>query len=153
LAVEVNVAFPDAEIFGVKLVNGRPTKAVLDFKNNEPDPIAIAFIGGALLHPQPLAPELPPWASVVRNLSSTRYDVEIPAGESASLPYNFVTDLNPQELKLNLIAVVAGQKGMIYQLPAYSQTVSVVEAATSIFDPQMYEAHSKLSSLKMLTNI
>lgn len=118
-------------------MNGRPTKALLDFKNNEPDPVHIAFIGGALVHQQPLAPDLPAWASVVRNLTSTRYDVELPAGESTSLPYNFVTDLNPQDLGLNLVAVVASRKGAIYQVPAYNQTVSIVEAATSIFDPQM----------------
>jgi hypothetical protein len=110
----------------------------LDFTNNEPEAIQIAFIGGALITTQPLPPNTPAWGGVVRNLTSTRYDVEIPAGQRASLPYNFVTDLNPAELKLNLVAVLANQKGQIYQIQAYNETVSVVEAATSFFDPQMY---------------
>jgi hypothetical protein len=118
-------------------VNGRPTKALLDFTNNEPEPVQVAFIGGALLNPKPLAPEQPPWTAVVRNLTNTRYDLSIPAGEKASLPYNFVTDMNPQDLTLNLLAVIISQAGAVYQLQAYNGTVSVVEPATSFFDPQM----------------
>jgi hypothetical protein len=72
----------------------------------------------------------------VRNLTTSRYELDIPAGEKASLTYNFVTDLNPQDLNLNLIAVVSS-KGAVYQLQAFNGTVSVVEAATSLFDPQM----------------
>lgn len=132
------MAFPEAEIFGIKLINGRPTKALFDFTNNEPEPVQVAFVAGALLNPEPLAPKLPPWAAVVRNLTTTRYEVDIPAGEKASLTYNFVTDLNPQDLNLNLIAVITSNGG-VYQLQAYNGTVSVVEAETSLFDPQMYE--------------
>lgn len=128
-------------------MNGRPTNVLVDFVNNEPETMQVAFIGGSLLSTQPLAPELPPWASVVRNLSSIRYDVEIPSGEKASLPYNFVTDLNPQDLRLNLVAVIASQKGAIYQLHAFNQTVSVVEAATSILDPQMYVSLHRISHI------
>jgi hypothetical protein len=132
----VNVGFPEAEIFGIKLINGRPTKALVDFTNHEPEPIQVAFMAGALLTTEPLAPELPPWAAVVRNLTTTRYELDVPAGEKASLTYNFVTDLNPQDLQLNLIAVIAS-KGAVYQVQAFNGTVSVVEAATSLFDPQM----------------
>lgn len=78
-----------------------------------------------------------PSAAIVRNLTSTRYDVEIQPGEAESLTYTFTTDLNPQDLRLNILAVVASQKGGVYQIQAYNETVAVVEAATSIFDPQM----------------
>jgi hypothetical protein len=118
-------------------VNGKPTKAWVDITNNEEESVQVAFIGGSLLIQQQLDSELPPWAAVVRNLTSTRYDVEIPAGEKTSLTYNFVTDMHPQDLKLNLVAVIATHKGTIYQVKAYNGTVSVVEAATSVFDPQM----------------
>jgi hypothetical protein len=137
----VTVGFPEAEIFGIKLVNGRPTKALVDFTNHEQGPIQVAFIAGALLNPEPLAPELPPWAAVVRNLTTSKYELDIPAGEKASLTYNFVTDLNPQDLNLNLIAVIAS-KGAVYQVQAFNGTVSVIEAATSLFDPQMYTSPS-----------
>jgi len=74
---------------------------------------------------------------VVRNLTHTRYDVEIPAGEKQTLPFSFTTDLHPQDLRLNIIAVVSSQAGAVYQVQAFNETVSVVEAATSFFDPQI----------------
>jgi hypothetical protein len=137
LAVSVSASFPQSEIFGVKLVNGHATRALLDFTNNEAEPIQVAVIGGALSTLQPLAPGSHPSAGIVRNLTHTRYDVEISGGEKQTLPFTFTTDLHPQDLHLNLIAVVTSQAGAVYQVQAFNETVSVVEAATSIFDPQM----------------
>lgn len=103
----------------------------------------VAVIGGALSTLQPLPDGTHPSAAIVRNLTSTRYDVEIPAGETQALPYTFTTDLHPQDLRLNLIAVIASQNGAVYQIQAFNETIAVVEAATSIFDPQMY-VHSPI---------
>ncbi|KAF7865740.1 hypothetical protein EAF04_005905 [Stromatinia cepivora] len=137
LAVSVSASFPQSEVFGVKLVNGHASQAVISFKNNEPEAVQLAVIGGALSTLQTLPEGTHPSAAIVRNLTSTRYDVEIQAGEEQILPYTFTTDLNPQDLRLNIIAVVASQKGGVYQIQAYNETVTVVEAATSIFDPQI----------------
>lgn len=122
----------------MKLVNGHATQAVLDFTNNEDEAVRVAVIGGALSTLQALAPNSHPSAGIVRNLTATRYEIEIPAGEKQSLPYTFTTDLHPQDLRLNLIAVVSDQKNAVYQVQAYNETVTVVDAPTSIFDPQMY---------------
>ena len=46
-------------------------------------------------------------------------------------------ELQPQDLKLNLAAVITDQKGTAYTLQAFNETVSIVEPDTSIFDPQM----------------
>jgi len=144
LAVSVDIKFPDAEVFGVKLVNGRPTQSVLDFTNNETEPVQISLIGGVLTTLQPLPPGAHPSMAIVRNLTSARYGIEIPAGAQQSLPYAFTTDMNPQDLRLQIVAIVQSQEGLIYQLQAYNSTVSVVEAPTSIFDPQMYVDSSLL---------
>lgn len=138
LAVSVSASFPQSEVFGVKLVNGHATQALLDFTNHEAEPVQVAVIGGALSTLQPLRLGAHPSTGIVRNLTNTRYDVEIPAGEKQTLPFTFTTDLHPQDLRLNLIAVVASQAGAVYQVQAFNETVSVVEAATSIFDPQVY---------------
>lgn len=138
LAVSVSASFPSSEVFGVKLINGHATKAVLDFTNNEAQAVQVAVIGGALSTLQELPVGTHPSAAIVRNITATRYDIEIPAGEKQSLPFTFTTDLHPQELRLNLIAVVASAAGEVYQVQAYNETVTVVEPATSIFDPQMY---------------
>jgi len=80
-------------------------------------------------------------------LTATKYGVEIPAGAKESLPYTFTTDMQPEDLRLQLIAVVADSKGTIYQVQAFNETVSVVEAPTSFFDPQMYVLHTRLPFL------
>lgn len=111
---------------------------MLDFTNSEPEPVTVSLIGGFLSTLQKLPVDAAPGAGVIRNLTATRYDVEIPAGAKQSLPYTFTTDMNPVDLRLNLIAVVSSKAGNIYQVQAFNETVSVVEAATSFFDPQMY---------------
>lgn len=123
----------------------------MDFTNNEPEAVTVAVIGGALSTLQQLPEGTHPSAGIVRNLTAARYDVLIPAGEKQSLPFTFTTDLHPQDLRLNIIAVVGSTAGAVYQVQAYNETVSVVEPATSIFDPQMY-AHSHLQTLFLLTN-
>ena len=133
LAVKVSAQFPSSEIFGIKLVNGHPTQALLSFTNEEPEPVSVSFIGGNLWT-MPLGGQT---SQPIRNLSTTRYNVEIPAGQSDSLSYSFATELHPQDLKLNLAAVVTDSEGTHHTLQAFNETVSVVEADTSIFDPQM----------------
>lgn len=93
----------------------------------------VVFIGGSLWDAGigTQAPQL------VRNLTTTRYNVEVPAGQKESISYNFVTELLPQDLKLNLGAVVTDAKGTAYTLQAFNETVSIVEPDTSLFDPQM----------------
>jgi hypothetical protein len=70
-------------------------------------------------------------------LTTTRYNVEIPAGEKQNLVYTFATELHPQELRLNLATILSDVNGDYYTVPAFNETVSVVEQDTSIFDPQM----------------
>ncbi|MCJ1365333.1 hypothetical protein MMC16_004454 [Acarospora aff. strigata] len=133
LAVQVSASFPSSEIFGVKLVNGHPTRALLSFSNNELAPISVSFIGGSLW-----TPDIDPQGSrIVRNLTTTRYNVEIPAGQKESLSYSFATELHPQDLRLNLAAVVSDEKGTFYNIQAFNETVSIVEPDTSFLDPQI----------------
>ena len=133
IAVSVSASFPSSEIFGVKLVNGRPTEALLSFSNNEAGPVQVVFIGGSLWTSTMgiQAPQL------LRNLTTTRYNVKIPAGQQKSISYSFVTELLPQDLKLNLAAVITDAEGTAFTLQAFNETVSIVEPDTSFFDPQM----------------
>ncbi|KAI4231915.1 MAG: hypothetical protein LQ352_008375 [Teloschistes flavicans] len=136
LAVKISTSFPASEIFGVKLINGRPTTALLSITNSEPAPVSVVFVGGSLWLPN--APTLGQEPRIVRNLTTTKYDnVEIPAGEEESVTYAFKMDLQPQELLLNLAVVVRDGEGGVHTLQAFNETVAVVEPDTSIFDPQM----------------
>lgn len=131
LNVKVSVSFPQLEIFGVKLVNGLATEARLSINNDEPTPIGVSIVGGSLLQ------EVNGESHIVRNLTAQRYSIEIPAGAEETVPYTFTTELHPQDLRLELIAVLKDSKNSFYTVPVYNETVSVVEAPTSFFDPQM----------------
>lgn len=69
--------------------------------------------------------------------------MQIPAGESETITYTFAQELHPQELRLNLAAVLQNTEGKVFTKMIYNETVTVVEAPMSIFDPQMY-ASSRL---------
>ncbi|MCJ1478891.1 hypothetical protein MMC13_007575 [Lambiella insularis] len=135
LAVKVSTSFPSSEIFGIKLVNGHPTQALLSFTNDEPDPVNIAFVGGSLWAPDPKSNG--ETSRIVRNITSTRFNVEIPAGEKESVSYSFATELHPQDLRLQLTAVISSGEGAMYTLNAFNETVSVVEPDASLFDVQL----------------
>ncbi len=135
LAVKVSASFPASEIFGVKLVNGKTTEALVSFHNEEITPVNVAFIGGALWTTNSAVTE--GYQGIVRNLTTTRYNVQIPAGESESISYKFTTELHPQDLRLNLVAMIQAENN-IYQVSAFNETVSVVEPDASFFDPQLY---------------
>ena len=130
MAVSAQASFPASEIFGVKIVNGEPTQALVTFTNEESSAITVEFIGGSLWD---LNDER---SQVVRNLTTTGYSVEIPAGQKEILSYSFSTEMHPQDLRLQISSIVS-TAGNLYNVHAYNGTVSVVEPETSIFDPQM----------------
>jgi hypothetical protein len=114
--------------------------------NQEPESITISLVGGSLVTPND-APNAPNPPAVIRNLTTQRYGVQIPAGEQQSLTYSFATELHPQELRLNLAAVLQDNTGQIYTQQFYNETVSIVEAPLSWFDPQTYVQCSAGTSL------
>lgn len=137
--VSVTASFPSAEIFGPKIINGQGTHALLDITNNEGAPITLVMVGGMLSRPETdLKAGAHASSLIVKNLTTTKYTVEVPAGAKESLPYTFTTDLQPADLQLSLMAIFTDNKGNVRQVPAFHDTVSVVEAPTSFLDPQMY---------------
>lgn len=137
LDVSVHATFPQAEVFGVKVINGRNTHAVLDIINNEAEPITIDVVGGALSSIKTLPAGAAPYTSILRNLTSTKHGLVIPAGQKESVPYTFNVDMQPADLRLQLVAVISDAKGAVYQVQAFNESVSVVEAPTSFFDPKV----------------
>ena len=129
-AVSINTTFPNAEIFGIKLVNGQKNPAIIHVQNAEDTSIKIHVIGGSLW-------SLPPDSDVVRNLSMARANLEIASGDTGSLEYIINTELHPQDLRLTLGAVVEHPEGKFSQVTAFNGTVSIVDAPISMFDPQM----------------
>lgn len=143
--MSISTSFPTSEIFGTKLVNGHSTHASLLITNNEANPVTVSMIGGSLWTLPSSALYAPNMN--LRNLSTTRYNLGIEAGASQEVSYKFGVDMQPQDLRLELVAVIEAPppediegsdgKGAWYTLNAFNGTVSVVEPETSIFDPQM----------------
>lgn len=132
LKISVHASFPQSEVFGVKLVNGHPTKSILSFENEDTEAVTVAYVSASLWTQETALQE----SRNIRNLTASKYNVQIPPGEKESLTYNFVTELHPQDLKLKITASVMSDKG-IFAVQAFDETVTVVEAPTSMFDPQM----------------
>lgn len=128
----------------MKLVNGRPIKAVVEITNHDSKAIDVAFVAGILATTKELPEDAPAYEKIVRNLTSVPYDLKIEAGEKKELPYSFAIDMNPQDVLVQLIAVITDSKGTVHQVQASNSTASIVEAPTSFLDPQMYVHSSPL---------
>ncbi|KAF1815549.1 hypothetical protein P152DRAFT_429641 [Eremomyces bilateralis CBS 781.70] len=143
IAVTATASFPESEVFGIKLVNGHPTTAVVTFNNAEDFPANVLAIGGTLAQASS--------DQIVRNLTFTQYGVEVPAGETVDLTYAFATEMHPQELQLALSAIVTDNEAGFYTLSIFNGTVSVVEAPISLLDPQILFLYVFLSGVFVAT--
>jgi len=138
LKAEIKTTFPETDILGVKLVNGRPTKAVIEVTNQDANPIQVAFVSGSLNTLKELPEDSPRYVSIVRNLTAVQYNIEVPAGEKKELPFSFAQDMQPQEVRIQLQALVSDSTGHLHEVLVHNGSASIVEAPTSFLDPQMY---------------
>jgi hypothetical protein len=137
LDADVKTTFPEADIFGVKLVNGRPTKALIEVVNREKEVIQLALVAGALHSTQALSNDAPAYQSILRNLTASQYNLRVEPGETKSVPFAFALDMQPQDVRLQLFAVLMSAQGAIQQVEAYNDSAAVVEPPTSFLDPQI----------------
>jgi hypothetical protein len=136
LKVVAQAAFPDSDVFGVKLVNGKVATAYVMVFNQEEEEVNVRIAGGSFYELDGPSDIMSMGASV-RNLTSITLDKVIPPGGNTSFQYPFSNNMNPQDLRLILATIVQDTKGNQFQVNAFNGTVSIVEAPISILDPQM----------------
>ncbi|KAL2753894.1 hypothetical protein ACRALDRAFT_1075855 [Sodiomyces alcalophilus JCM 7366] len=146
MRVEIDTIFPDSDILGVKLVNGRPTKAIVEFTNHEDGPIHVGFLAGSLSKTTELSADAPITDAIIRNLTAISYELSVEPREKKAVSYSFAQDMQPQDVRIQLVAVVSNSAGDVFQLQAYEGTAAIVEAPISIFDPQIIFLYLFLSA-------
>ncbi|KAL7274059.1 Increased recombination centers protein 22 [Rhizina undulata] len=129
LNVTVDVDFADASPLGVKVVNGVPTKVNIALTNYEEGSVSVQFVGGSLWDVKENRP--------IKNLTSAVVGLEVPTEKRVEIPYQFTTNLNPQDVLLNLALVLTDPEGKFVTLTAYNSTIGIVEPELSILDPQI----------------
>ncbi|KAG5977516.1 hypothetical protein E4U55_006735, partial [Claviceps digitariae] len=147
LKARIRTTFPQADILGVRLVNGHPTTALVQISNNEPEPIRLVYLAGFVADPKQLPEDAPAYESILRNLTATQYNHEIEAGETKIVTYSFALDMQPQDVKLQLGAIVSSDNGEMHQVVAHDGLASIVEAPTSFLDPQIIFLYLVLSAV------
>ncbi|KID98268.1 signal sequence receptor alpha chain, partial [Metarhizium majus ARSEF 297] len=147
LAAVVKTTFPDSDILGVRLINGRPTKALVEITNKEDAPIQISVLAGVLATAKTLPEGTPAYQGIIRNLTVVQYNHAIEAGETKSFTYSFALDMQPQDVKLQIAAVITNANGDMYQVQAHDGLAAIVEAPTSFLDPQIIFLYLVLSAV------
>jgi hypothetical protein len=71
-------------------------------------------------------------------LTAVQYNIEVPAGEKKELPFSFAQDMQPQDVRIELSALVTDSTGNLHEVLVHNGSASIVEAPTSFLDPQMY---------------
>ncbi|CAK1361974.1 uncharacterized protein RHO25_004478 [Cercospora beticola] len=135
LKASFNVSFPEAEIFGVKLVNGRPTRTLITITNNEDTEINVLAAVAGLYSPlgQVGAPDPP---QSIRNLTAARFGKSIAPHTSETFTYAYATIMQPQDILLEVNAIIT-RGPAVFTSTVFRENVSVVEAPTSLLDPQI----------------
>lgn len=130
LNLTVSVNFPDsAHHHPPRLWNDFVNRVNLTIGNYETEAVTIEFIGGTLW-------DLAGHKQVV-NLTQQRIGAQIQPQTETSFLYPIRPWLKEQDLLLNVGAILLTPGGVLAQLPAFNQTVSIVERPTGFFEPDM----------------
>lgn len=130
--VKVTATFPEGNPFGL-VVNGQKNEMSLAIENATPNNISLVSIGGSFHDAVTEA--------FVRNTTARSVaGVVIPAAGKLELPYIFHTELKPKDMKLQLwVDYLEGENK--WRASAFEGIVTIVEPASSLFDPLMWGAY------------
>lgn len=125
--VEITSSFPDNP-FSL-ITNGQQNKLQVTFDNKGTEAYTIDVVSGAFFDTD--------FTQVVRNLTAFKYGVPVPAMDHIDVPYSFYSEFKPQELGLLIIVDFSDEAKNRFRGVAYNGTVSIVEPAQSLLDPQL----------------
>jgi hypothetical protein len=114
---------------GIKLINNHPTRVKLQLTNHEPRALQIDSVGGRLWDVKKDVS--------IRNLTTLKVGMSLPPKKQLEVVYSLTNDLTPRDLLLNLGVAVTTADGEVFTVTAFNGTVTVVEAPSSLLDPQL----------------
>ncbi|WVF71398.1 hypothetical protein IAT40_006202 [Kwoniella sp. CBS 6097] len=128
--VLVSASFPESNPFGL-VVNGEQNSILVHLANQGTKNYTLVS-AAASYHDVNNH-----WATV-KNATALKYNTPLIAGSNFSAPFSVNSEFRPQEIGLTVWVDLAesGTKDL-HRLTALNQTVSVVEPASSWFDPQL----------------
>lgn len=112
------------------VVNGEQNKLLLHFLNHGKENYTITNAAASYHDPTRH------W-TLLRNASTLKYNVPLPAGANFSVPFQVFSEFRPQDVGLTVWANILDGSGATHRHVAMNSTVQVVEQAHSWFDPAL----------------
>ncbi|KAF4571451.1 hypothetical protein EYR40_007921 [Pleurotus pulmonarius] len=117
-------SFAESNPFG-HVVNGEKNQLSIAVENKTPRVVTVVSVAGSVHHPET--------DKLIKNLTSVKYDVQVPQGLKINLPYNFHSEFKPGDLRLRVWLDHLSDDEKLRTI-AYDSIVAIVEPEGSIFD-------------------
>ncbi|KDQ15881.1 hypothetical protein BOTBODRAFT_31337 [Botryobasidium botryosum FD-172 SS1] len=135
--IVASAEFAESNPFG-HVVNGERNQMLVTVENKSPANITLVGFGGSFAHAET--------GRHLRNTTTQAYNVVLPGGTKASLPYLFYSEITPSDVRLTLWADIADGSEK-HRVIAHDSIVTVVEPEASIFDLKLLSVYIIVAGL------
>ncbi|KAI8974630.1 translocon-associated protein, alpha subunit [Pilobolus umbonatus] len=125
--IEITAQFPDNP-FGL-ITNGKKNNVILDLANKEDKAYNVYAISGRVT-------KLDDHSTIIRNLTTTRYNTPLDAKANVRVPYSFYSEFKAGDYGLTVF-VDLESNGNGLRFVGYNGTMTVTEPEGTWFDPQL----------------
>ncbi|CAG8477368.1 5385_t:CDS:2 [Paraglomus brasilianum] len=113
-----------------QIINGQPNYIKINFNNKGEANYTLYIVQARLV-------SIDGSDSIVKNLTTLKYNTVVPAMEDSEIRYVFYSEMQPQELTLIADLIFTDEQENMYSGLAYANNVTIVDPEQSIFDLQL----------------